>query len=97
MACYGTPVDLTSDSGVFTSKLRTAVTSNLEVKLHRTAVYNPQANGLCERFYRSMKAALRASLMVKNWLDRLPWVMLGLHSVLRENLRSSAAELVFGQ
>jgi len=32
------------------------------MKLHRTTVYHPQANGLCKRFHCTMKAALRASL-----------------------------------
>ena len=44
-----------------------------------------------------MKAALRASLTDSNWLDKLPWVMLGLRTAPKEDLRSSSAELVFGQ
>lgn len=37
----------------------------------------PQANGLCEQFHRSMKTALRATLTDGNWLDRLPWRYVG--------------------
>ncbi|KAJ8409955.1 hypothetical protein AAFF_G00209960 [Aldrovandia affinis] len=60
---FGTPSDLSSDRGPqFTSELWSAVAEGLGVKLHRTTAYHPQANGLCERFHRSMKAALRASL-----------------------------------
>ena len=70
---------------------------NLGVKLHRTTAYHPQANGLVERFHRSMKAALRAGLTDGNWLDKLPWVMLGLRTAPKEDLQSSSAELVFGQ
>ena len=44
-----------------------------------------------------MKAALRASLTDSNWLDKLPWVILGLRTAPKEDLRSSSAELVFGQ
>ena len=58
----------------------------LGVKLHRTTAFHPQANGLCERFHRSMKAALRAGLTDGNWLDRLPWVMLGLRTAPKEDL-----------
>lgn len=50
----------------------------LLVRLHQTMAYNLQANGLCERFCRSMKAALRAILIDRNLLDHLPWVTLGL-------------------
>ena len=95
---FGTPADLTSDRGPqFTSELWTAVAEGLGVKLHRTTAYNPQGNGLCERFHRSMKAALRASLTDSNWADRLPWVMLGLRSAPKEDLQTSSAELVYGQ
>ena len=69
----------------------------LGVKLHRTTAYNPQANGLCERFHRTMKAALCASLVDSSWVDRLPWVLLGLRSTPKEDLHSSSAQLVLGQ
>ena len=63
VARFGTPSDLSSDRGSqFTSELWNAVAEGLGVKLHRTTAYHPQANGLCERFHLSMKAALRASL-----------------------------------
>ena len=98
VARFGTPSDLTSDRGPqFTSELWNAVAGSLGVKLHRTTAYHPQANGLCERFHRTMKAALRAALTDSNWIDRLPWVMLGLRSAPKEDLQSSSAELVFGQ
>ncbi|KAJ8389881.1 hypothetical protein AAFF_G00113500 [Aldrovandia affinis] len=95
---FGTPSDLSSDRGPqFTSELWSAVAEGLGVKLHRTTAYHPQANGLCERFHRSMKAALRASLKDGNWLDKLPWVMLGLRTAPKEDLQSSSVELVYGQ
>ena len=95
---FGVPADVSSDRGSqFTSELWNAVAGSLGVKLHRTTAYHPQANGLCERFHRSMKAALRASLKDSSWVDRLPWVMLGLRSAPKEDLKSSSAELVYGQ
>ena len=98
VARFGTPSDLSSDRGSqFTSELWNAVAEGLGVKLHRTTAYHPQANGLCERFHRSMKAALRASLKDGDWVDRLPWVMLGLRCAPKEDLQSSSAELVYGQ
>uniref|UniRef100_A0A8C5DEF6 Gypsy retrotransposon integrase-like protein 1 n=1 Tax=Gouania willdenowi TaxID=441366 RepID=A0A8C5DEF6_GOUWI len=98
VARFGTPSDLSSDRGAqFTSEIWNVVARDLGVKLHRTTAYHPQANGLCERFHRSMKAALRASLVDGNWVDRLPWVMLGLRTAPKEDLQSSSAELVYGQ
>ena len=98
VARFGTPADLSSDRGAqFTSELWSALANSLGVKLHRTTAYHPQANGLCERFHRSMKASLRASLTDGNWVDRLPWVMLGLRCAPKEDLQASSAELVYGQ
>uniref|UniRef100_A0AAV2JSQ4 Integrase catalytic domain-containing protein n=1 Tax=Knipowitschia caucasica TaxID=637954 RepID=A0AAV2JSQ4_KNICA len=98
VARFGVPPDLTSDRGPqFTSELWTSVAGSLGVKLHRTTAYHPQANGLCERFHRTMKCALRASLVDNSCVDRLPWVLLGLRSAPKEDLRSSSAELVLGQ
>ncbi|XP_059361850.1 uncharacterized protein LOC132101153 [Carassius carassius] len=98
IARFGTPSDISSDRGAqFTSELWNAVTQSLGVRLHRTTAYHPQANGLCERFHRSMKAALRASLKDSNWVDKLPWVMLGIRTAPKEDLQSSSAELVYGQ
>lgn len=95
---FGVPLDMTSDRGPqFTSELWNAVAESLGVKLHRTTAYNPQANGLCERFHRTMKAALRASLVDSSWVDRLPWVLLGLRSAPKEDLNASSAQLVLGQ
>ena len=92
VASFGTPSDLSSDRGPqFTSELWTAVAEVLGVKVHRTTAYNPQSNGLCERFHRDMKAALRASLTGSDWADRLPWVMLGLRSAPKEDLQASSA------
>lgn len=98
ISLFGAPADISLDRGVqFTSELWTAVADTFGMKLHRTSAYHPQCNGLCERFQRSMKAALRATLKNGNWIDRLPWVMLGIRTVPKEDLHSSSAELVYGQ
>ncbi|KAJ8417711.1 hypothetical protein AAFF_G00225540 [Aldrovandia affinis] len=98
IARFGVPSDLSSDRGPqFTSQLWTSITQQLGISLHRTAAYHPQANGLCERFHRSMKAALKVDLQGNSWIDRLPWVMLGLRTAPKEDLLSSSAELVYGQ
>ncbi|KAJ8386197.1 hypothetical protein AAFF_G00176210 [Aldrovandia affinis] len=95
---FGTPSDLSSDRGSqFTSELWAEVARALGVRLHHTTAFHPQANKLCERFHRSMKVALRASLKDDSWTDRLPWVLLGLRTAPKEDLQSSSAELVFGQ
>uniref|UniRef100_A0A669CFS1 Gypsy retrotransposon integrase-like protein 1 n=1 Tax=Oreochromis niloticus TaxID=8128 RepID=A0A669CFS1_ORENI len=84
---FGPPADITSDRGPqFVSELWSAMADGLGVKVHRTTAYHPQANGMCERFHRSLKAAFRASLTDGNWVDRLPWVLLGLRCAVKEDL-----------
>lgn len=78
---FGVPADISSDQGPqFTSELWNAVAEGLGMRPHCTTAYHPQANGFCEQFQRSMKAALRASLRDSSWIDRLPWVMLDLRT-----------------
>ena len=43
-----------------------------------------------------MKAALRARLTGPNWVNELPWVLLGLRTTPKEDLDTSPAELVYG-
>ena len=63
---------------------------------HRTASFHPQANGMVERFHRSLKAALRARLSGPHWIDELPWALLGVRTAPKEDLQASSAELVYG-
>jgi len=94
---FGLPDNLFSDRGPqFTSELWSSVANLLGIKLHFTTAYHPQANGLLERFHRHMKEALRARLTDANWVDALPWVLLGIRTAPKEDLNSSSAELVYG-
>ena len=43
-----------------------------------------------------MKTALRSRLRCDNWLDKLPWTMLGVRMAPKEDLDMSTAELVYG-
>ena len=68
----------------------------LGTQIKQTTAYHPQANGLVERFHRRMKEAIRAKLEGPNWIDQLPWVMLGIRTAPKEDLDTSSAELVYG-
>ena len=94
---FGLPGEISSDRGAqFTSKLWTTVSQLLGMKHIKTTSYHPQANGLVERFHRNLKSALRARLTGPNWIDELPWVLLGIRTAPKEDLRTSSAELVYG-
>ena len=68
----------------------------LGCELHPTTAYHPQANGLVERSHRDLKASLKCRLTGPNWMDELPWVLLGIRTAPKEDLGASTAELVYG-
>jgi hypothetical protein len=51
---------------------------------------------MVERFHRRLKDALRARCAAANWVDHLPWVLLGLRAAAREDDGSTPAQEVFG-
>ena len=98
IARFGVPLDMTSDRGPqFTSAMWSTISSQFGIQLHRTTAYHPQANGLVEWFHRTLKASLKARLSSPNWVDELPWVLLGIRVVPKDDLQTSSAELVYGE
>ena len=94
---YGIPLDVTSDRGCqFTSNLWNCIAKSLGSQLHRTTSFHPSSNGLAERWHRSVKASLKARLKGKDWVDQLPWVLLGLRTSPKADLDASVAELMYG-
>ncbi len=94
---FGVPAIITSDRGAqFTSSLWSAICSLLNIKHKTTTAFHPQSNGMVERFHRQLKNSLRARLASSDWFDHLPWVLLGLRSVPREDSATSASEAVYG-
>ena len=97
IARFGVPVRVTSDRGAqFTSQLWSDLSELLGMKLSATTAYHPQANGLVERLHRRLKEALKARLKGPDWADQLPWILLGLRTEPKEDLKASTAELVYG-
>ena len=83
IARFGVPTDITSDRGSqFTSELWSALTQLYGTRMHWTSAYHPQANGMVEIFHRHLKSALMARLTGPNWIDELPWVLLGIRTAL---------------
>src|SRR5699024_2356303 len=48
------------------------------------------------RFHRHLKSALKAREDPSSWVQHLPLILLGLRSSFKEDLKASAAELVYG-
>ncbi|GFT02072.1 transposon Ty3-I Gag-Pol polyprotein [Nephila pilipes] len=69
----------------------------LRLKRKGTTVYNPASNEFVERWHRSLKTAITChGHMPNTWRTRaLPTVLLGLHSINREEFKCTPAECVY--
>ncbi|UYV72042.1 hypothetical protein LAZ67_9001620, partial [Cordylochernes scorpioides] len=92
---FGVPAKVTTDQGrQFESELFGELTRLLEINRIRTSPYDPAANGLVERFHRQVKDSLRCHDST-SWSLKLPIVLLGIRSSLREDPNTTTAELVY--
>ncbi|KAK4327550.1 hypothetical protein Pmani_001957 [Petrolisthes manimaculis] len=88
---------ITSDRGTtFTLQLWTSLGQLWGTSIHHTTAYNPKANGMVERFHRTLKAALMSRCSNSTWFAQLPWVLLGLRTAPKKGLEVSPAEMVYG-
>jgi hypothetical protein len=60
-----------------------------------TSAFHPQSNGMVERMHRQLKEALRARLSSSNWLQQLPWALLGIRATPRGQHGVSPAEAIY--
>lgn len=87
---------ITDQDKQFESCLFNELSKILGLQKNRTTAYHPQANGMIERWHRTLKAAIMYR-QDQQWTKALPWVLLGLRTTLREDLQTSSAELVYGK
>jgi len=93
---YGAPAVITTDRGAqFESALFQALVKLIGSRRIRTTAYHPQANGMIERWHRSLKSAIKCHA-TQNWAEVLLMILLGLRTTYKEDIQTSAAELVYG-
>jgi len=93
---FGVPLRITTDQGrQFESQLFRQLSVLTGSKHLHTMAYHPQANGLVKRFHRQLKAAIRC--LNNRWTESLPTILLGIRAAWREDLGTTAAELVYGE
>jgi len=62
----------------------------------RTTAYHPCTNGLIERFHHQLKASLITEPDPNRRTDALPLVTLGIRTALKDDLKCTTVELVYG-
>lgn len=96
IARFGVPKVVSTDRGKqFESELFRALSKLLGTKHIATTAYHPQANGLIENLHRKLKSAIKCK-QNPSWANSLPTVLLGLRSTIKEDLKATPAELVYG-
>ena len=95
---FGILHTVTSDRGTqFNLQAWKTALGRLGINVSATTAYHPQANGLVERFHRTLKNALCCAICsTKSWTRSLPWVMLGICNAPKIDTAISTVEVVFG-
>lgn len=98
VARFGVPTQITTDRGAqFSGSLWQCLCKTLGMQHVSTTAYHPQSNGLVERFHRQLKESLRARCGGLDWLEHLPWVLLGLRAAPKDDANVSPAEAALGR
>lgn len=93
---FGVPARITTDQGKqFESFLFKELNQLLGIDHLRTTAYHPQANGIIERWHRTLKAAIMCHDTI-HWADELPAILLGLRSTYKDDIKSTPSEMVYG-
>lgn len=96
IAKFGVPRKITTDRGrQFDALLFRELMHLLSIKHLRTTACNPKANGLIERWHRTLKASIMCKDKL-NWSSELPLILLGLRTTYKCDINASPAEMVYG-
>jgi cleavage and polyadenylation specificity factor subunit 1 len=94
---FGCPQPITTDQGrQFESQLFKSLPKMCGIQLSWTTAHHPAANGLVERFHRTLKAAIMCHVD-QQWTEALPLVLVGIRTAFKEDMQASVAELVYGE
>jgi transposase InsO family protein len=89
---HGAPRKLISDRGtIFLSSLLTNICRILEIEKIANTAYNPQANGLTERYNKPLcdMMAMYTNKEGKNWNEYLPFALLALRTAIQNSTKET--------
>lgn len=96
ISSFGTPRRISSDlGGQFQASIFVELSRLLGIDHLSTTAYHPQANGIIERWHRTLKAAIKCHQST-DWCNTLPFVLLGLRTTLKEDISATPSEMVYG-
>lgn len=94
---FGVPSTITTDRGrQFESSLCNKLMTLLGTTRIRTTAYQPIANGMVERFHRTLKASLKAQHNTFSWTISLAHVLLSLRATVKQDIKCTPADLTYG-
>ena len=103
IASKGLPSAITCDNGnTFRAGLWADFHTKLGLKVDFTPLYHPQSLGSGERAHKDLKAGMKARLVEMGdrhghqWIEALPWVLLGCRTCYSSRFKTSSAYLVYG-
>jgi transposase InsO family protein len=97
---HGAPRELLSDKGTnFMSELFNEICSLVGTYKIHTSSWNPKADGLCERFNKTLGQTLRmyASSHQKDWDKFIPFVLFSYRCAVQESTKESPFFLLYGR
>ena len=103
VSLFGLPSLVTSDNGAsFLSNLWKGMMDKMHIEVKYSALYRPESIGMLERQHRSIKDSLKAAIVdmgakyQDQWMDYLPFVLLGRRTAWQPDIGASSSEMVFG-
>ena len=99
---FGTPRRLLSDRGQeFVGEVWASLTLSLGIQMLLTSPYHPEGNSINEWSHRTINNMLRARLLEgvpsRNWVDKIPGIMLALNAMVHEPHGFSASMIATGR
>lgn len=100
IALFGAPIIIHTDRGTnFESDLLKELCLLMGIKKTRTSPYYPQADGLVERLFRTIKPLISATVLSSHipWCEAITIVEMGLRSSVQATTGFSPFEVIFGK